>query len=106
MFHRLQKAPVNSFEFQPCGRTSQAGKSHVSLFVAKATNTSHWSGHGLLGSLIPFASHAFVPKRLSCLVGRLLYWLAPTGHRIATLYAESFQPLHNTKRNGYLRAGG
>ena len=26
MFHRLQKAPVNSFEFQPCGRTSQARK--------------------------------------------------------------------------------
>ena len=76
------------------------------LLLIVATNISHWSGHGLLGSLIPFASHAFVPKRLSCLVGRLLYWLAPAGHRIATLCAESFQPLHNTKRNGHLHADG
>ena len=38
----LVRAPVNSFEFQPCGRTPR---------------------HGLPGYLILFATHAFVPER-------------------------------------------
>ncbi len=48
----LVRAPVNSFEFQPCGRTPTL-----------PTASSHRLGRGLPGYLIPFATHAFVPQR-------------------------------------------
>ena len=68
MLHRLCGPPVNSFEFQPCGRTPQVG--HLSLSLGRAaprgrTASDHRLRRGLPGYLIPFATHAFVPQRQS-----------------------------------------
>ena len=62
----LVRAPVNSFEFQPCGRTPQAGYllrllRHRSLLTP--TPSIHRLQRGLPGYLILFAPHAFVPQR-------------------------------------------
>jgi hypothetical protein len=62
----LVRAPVNSFEFQPCGRTPQAGyllrllrhRGHT-----PPTPSIHRLQRGLPGYLILFAPHAFVPQR-------------------------------------------
>ncbi len=62
----LVRAPVNSFEFQPCDRTPQV--------VCLTGYLRHWGqepptpsihrlGRGLPGYLILFATHAFVPQR-------------------------------------------
>ena len=62
----LVRAPVNSFEFQPCGRTPQAEYllrllRHRSLLTP--TPSIHRLQRGLPGYLILFAPHAFVPQR-------------------------------------------
>src|SRR5512134_880873 len=62
----LVRAPVNSFEFQPCGRTPQAGHLMVSLrhgTLTDPTPSAHRLGRGLPGYLILFAPHAFAPQR-------------------------------------------
>ncbi len=62
----LVRAPVNSFELQPCGRTPQAGYlmrllRHGRLMTP--TTSIHRLRRGLPGYLILFAPHAFVPQR-------------------------------------------
>ena len=62
----LVRAPVNSFEFQPCDRTPQAG--YLSSYLrhgdrAAPTPSTHRLRPGLPGYLIPFAPLAFVPQR-------------------------------------------
>ena len=62
----LVRAPVNSFEFQPCDRTPQAEYllrllRHRSLMTP--TPSIHRLQRGLPGYLILFATHAFVPQR-------------------------------------------
>ncbi len=60
------RASVNSFEFQPCGRTPQAGHLMVSLrhrTLTSPTPNAHRLGRGLPGYLILFAPHAFAPQR-------------------------------------------
>ena len=62
----LVRAPVNSFEFQSCDRTPQAGYlmrllRHGHLMVP--TPSIHRLQRGLPGYLILFAPHAFVPQR-------------------------------------------
>ena len=62
----LVRAPVNSFEFQPCGRTPQAEYllrllRHRSLMTP--TPSIHRLQRGLPGYLILFATHAFVLQR-------------------------------------------
>ena len=51
----LVRVPVNSFEFQPCGRTPQAGY--------LSTSSIHRLRCGLPGYLILFAPHTFVSQR-------------------------------------------
>lgn len=62
----LVRAPVNSFEFQPCGRTPQAGYL-LRLLAAQrgsipSTPSTHRLRPGLPGYLIPFAPLAFAPQ--------------------------------------------
>ena len=62
----LVRAPVNSFEFQSCDRTPQAGYlmrllRHRSLLTP--TPSIHRLQRGLPGYLILFATHAFAPQR-------------------------------------------
>ncbi len=62
----LVRAPVNSFEFQSCDRTPQAGYlmrllRHGRLMTP--TPSIHRLRRGLPGYLILFAPHAFVPQR-------------------------------------------
>ena len=62
----LVRVPVNFFEFQPCGRTPQAGYlsrllRHSRLY--SASSSIHRLGRGLPGYLILFAPHAFEPQR-------------------------------------------
>ena len=62
----LVRAPVNSFEFQPCGRTPQVG--HLMLSRSprcpRAPGASaHRLRRGLPGYLIPFDPHAVAPQR-------------------------------------------
>ena len=62
----LVRAPVNSFEFQPCDRTPQAGYLMVSLrhrTLTSPTPSTHRLGRGLPGYLILFAPHAFALER-------------------------------------------
>jgi len=60
------RAPVNSFEFQPCGRTSQAEDlSRLLRYreVPLPTSSPHRLQRGLPGYLILFATHALAPQR-------------------------------------------
>ena len=63
----LVRAPVNSFEFHPCGHTSQAA--HLTrllrhrIFLKHPTTSVHRLQPGLPGYLIPFAPLAFAPQR-------------------------------------------
>ncbi len=61
----LVRAPVNSFEFQPCDHTPQAG--HLTLLLRQRDKVPLLSAHrlrpGLPGYLIPFAPLAFAPQR-------------------------------------------
>ena len=62
----LVRAPVNSFEFQPCGRTPQAGYLLRSLrhrCLSTPTPSIHRLRRGLPGYLILFAPHALAPQR-------------------------------------------
>ena len=62
----LVRAPVNSFEFQPCGRTPQAEHLARELRHRKVTppaSSVHRLLRGLPGYLILFAPHAVVPQR-------------------------------------------
>jgi hypothetical protein len=62
----LVRAPVNSFEFQPCGRTPQAGYFVRSLRHGghpPPTPSTHRLRLGLPGYLIPFAPLALAPQR-------------------------------------------
>ena len=62
----LVRAPVNSFEFQPCGRTPQVDDLSVSLLHSSPTgqtDSHHRLRRGLPGYLILFDPHAFVPQR-------------------------------------------
>ena len=62
----LVRAPVNSFEFQPCGRTPQAGYLLRSLrhrCLSTPTPSIHRLRRGLPGYLILFAPHALEPQR-------------------------------------------
>ncbi len=63
----LVRAPVNSFEFQPCGRTPQAGYLLRLTPAQKGsippTPSTHRLRPGLPGYLIPFAPLAFAPQR-------------------------------------------
>ena len=61
----LVRAPVNFFEFQPCGRSSQAA--HLMNYRRHRRNKSpipsvHRLQPGLPGYLIPFAPLAFAPQ--------------------------------------------
>jgi hypothetical protein len=63
----LVRAPANSFEFQPCGRTTQAA--HLTRWLWHGERgqppipSAHRLGRGLPGYLIRFAPHAFAPQR-------------------------------------------
>jgi hypothetical protein len=62
----LVRAPVNSFEFQPCDRTPQVECLTRLLGHSRPkprTPSTHRLGRGLPGYLILFAPHAFVPQR-------------------------------------------
>ena len=63
----LVRAPVNSFEFQPCGRTLPGGVLNAFAAALKGGNPPTLSTHrlrrGLPGYLILFAPHAFEPQR-------------------------------------------
>ena len=62
----LVRAPVNSFEFQPCGRTPQVEYLLCLLrhrIPADPTPSIHRLRRGLPGYLILFAPHAFVSQR-------------------------------------------
>ncbi len=62
----LVRVPVNSFEFQPCGRTP-GGVLNALAAALKGGNHPTLSTHrlrrGLPGYLILFAPHAFEPQR-------------------------------------------
>ena len=74
----LVRAPVNSFEFQPCGRTPQVGYLLRSIHRLRC---------GLPGYLILFAPHTFVPQRqfLSRKSPSPLVFLLISTHFTATL---------------------
>ncbi len=62
----LVRAPVNSFEFQPCGRTPQVD--YLLCYcgtegVNPPTPSNHRLQCGLPGYLILFATHTFEPQR-------------------------------------------
>ncbi len=62
----LVRAPVNSFEFQPCGRTPQVDYLCVNCGtegVNPPTPSNHRLQCGLPGYLILFATHTFEPQR-------------------------------------------
>ncbi len=62
----LVRVPVNSFEFQPCGRTPQVDCLCVSSGtegVRPPTPSNHRLQCGLPGYLILFAPHTFEPQR-------------------------------------------
>ncbi len=62
----LVRAPVNSFEFQPCGRTPQVDYLLCNCGaegVNPPTPSNHRLQCGLPGYLILFATHTFEPQR-------------------------------------------
>ena len=62
----LVRAPVNSFEFQPCGRTPQVDDLSLSLGCRTSLRPAvshHRLRRGIPGYLILFYPHAFVPQR-------------------------------------------
>ncbi len=61
----LVRAPVNSFEFQPCDRTHRRGTYCVSAGtdgIKTAGTSAHRLQRGLPGYLILFAPHAVAPQ--------------------------------------------
>ena len=63
----LVRAPVNSFEFHPCGHTPQAARLPRSLRhpAMRRTPSVHRLLCGLPGYLILFATRTFAPQRQS-----------------------------------------
>ncbi len=62
----LVRAPVNSFEFQPCTVLPRRGTYCVSSgteMITTPTPSTHRLRRGLPGYLIPFAPHALAPQR-------------------------------------------
>ena len=62
----LVRVPVNSFEFQPCGRTRQGVLNALTPALRGGnplTLSTHRLRRGLPGYLILFATHAFEPQR-------------------------------------------
>ena len=63
----LVRAPVNFFEFQPCGRTPQVGYLlrllSAQMMKSSPTPSIHRLRCGLPGYLILFAPHTFAPQR-------------------------------------------
>ncbi len=95
------RAPVNSFEFQPCGRTPQAGHLMVSLrhrTLTSPTPNAHRLGRGLPGYLILFAptlsrlSVSTVPE------GRLRHRPSSRYLRIPPLHREFRPPLTDSSK--------
>ena len=82
----LVRVPVNSFEFQPCGRTTQAG--YLSRMESiPPTFSIHRLGRGLPGYLILFDPHAFESQcqlQSSMSPSPLVFFLIST-HSTATL---------------------
>ncbi len=87
----LVRVPVNSFEFQPCGRTPQAGYLLRLLRHGKSryspASSIHRLRRGLPGYLILFAPHAFEPQRqlMSRKPPSPLVFLLISTHSTATL---------------------
>ncbi len=86
----LVRAPVNSFEFQPCGRTPQVDTYCVcdgTEDYSSPTPSIHRLRCGLPGYLILFAPHTFVPQRqlLSRKSPSPLVFLLISTHFTATL---------------------
>ena len=86
----LVRAPVNSFEFQPCGRTPQVGylmRLRRHRVLKHPTPSIHRLQCGLPGYLILFAPHTFVPQRqlLSRKSPSPLVFLLISTHFTATL---------------------
>ena len=86
----LVRAPVNSFEFQSCDRTPQAGYLMRLLrhgTLSGPTPSIHRLRRGLPGYLILFAPHAFVPQRqlMSSKPPSPLVFLLISTHFTATL---------------------
>ena len=93
----LVRAPVNSFEFQPCGRTPRAECLMRLLRRLKGGNPPTLSTHrlrrGLPGYLILFAPHAFEPRRQLQTESRLRHWCSSIYLRISPLHMEFHSPL-------------
>ena len=87
----LVRVPVNSFEFQPCGRTPQAGYLLRLLRHGRSrylpASSIHRLRRGLPGYLILFAPHAFEPQRqlMSRKPPSPLVFLLISTHSTATL---------------------
>ena len=86
----LVRAPVNSFEFQPCGRTPRWDTYCVcdgTDRLSQPTPSIHRLRCGLPGYLILFAPHTFVPQRqlLSRKSPSPLVFLLISTHFTATL---------------------
>jgi hypothetical protein len=96
----LVRAPVNSFEFQPCDRTPQVVHLMLSLgtLTVRPTPSEHSLRRGLPGYLILFAPHAFVPQRqywFSDLPSQLVFYNI-SKHFTATCY---IPPTSTTLKN-------
>ena len=94
----LVRAPVNSFEFQPCGRTPQVDYLLRLLRHGgpkSPTPSNHRLQRGLPGYLILFAPHAFAPQRqlLSSRPPSPLVFLLISTHFTATLGIPSASPV-------------
>ncbi len=92
----LVRVPVNSFEFQPCGRSPQAD--HLTRWLRyclAATASDHRLGLGLPGYLILFAPPAFVFQRREYSRGlpSPLVFLSISTHSTATPKVPSSFPI-------------
>ncbi len=97
----LVRAPVNSFEFQPCGRTPRRRTYRVSFGTERQTlptPSSHRLQRGLPGYLILFAPHAFAPQRQSRPRWRLRHWCSSGYLRISPLHPEFRHPLTDSSQ--------
>ncbi len=96
----LVRAPVNSFEFHPCGRTPPGGVL-IALTPAQKgsippTPSTHRLRPGLPGYLIPFATLSHLSVRHSP-ERRLRHWCSSQYLRISPLHWEfPFPLLHSS----------
>ena len=95
----LVRAPVNSFEFQPCGRTPRwmTYRFRLATDCISPTVSHHRLQRGLPGYLILFDPHTFVPQRQLrfCMLPSQSVFCVISMHFTATLHiphtASSFQ---------------